>query len=61
MVHLSNTKVIGIMVFYSLITFFIAPFFTDKYFSNNNSDLIGFGIGFVISVILWVKFGRKYA
>lgn len=60
MVHLSNTKVIGIMVFYSLITFFIAPFFTDKYFSNN-SDLIGFGIGFVISVILWVKFGRKYA
>lgn len=59
--NLSNKTTIGIMVFYSLLTFFIAPYLAGKVLKNNaNHDIIGFAVGFVVSVILWVKVGRGY-
>lgn len=59
--HLSNKTTVGIMIFYSLLTFFIVPYLAGMILKNNpNHDIIGFSIGFVISVILWVKVGRNY-
>ena len=49
------------MVFYSILTFFLAPYVTGMVMKNEpNHDIIGFAVGFVISVILWVKVGRNY-
>ena len=60
MVHLSNYKRIGAMVFYSLLTFFLAPLLT-RYVMNDHPDqcIFGFLFGFTISIFLWMKFGRK--
>ena len=59
--HLSNNTVIGIMVFYSILTFFVAPYVSGMVLKNDpNHDVIGFTVGFIISVILWMKVGRGY-
>lgn len=59
--HLSNKTTIGIMVFYSLLTFFIGPYLVSLVLKDNpHIDIIGFNVGFAISVGLWIKFGRKY-
>lgn len=59
--NLSNNTTIAIMVFYSFLTFFIAPYIAGMVLKNNpNHDVIGFAVGFVVSVILWVKIGRGY-
>ena len=60
MVHLSNTSLIISMMLYSLITFFITPVITRPMFKNYQDPcLIGFIIGFFISIILWVKHGKN--
>ena len=61
MVHLSNPIVIGIMVFYSILTFFIGPMIT-RLFMNDHPDqcIAGFLVGFTISILLWMKYGRHY-
>jgi hypothetical protein len=62
MVHLSNPTTIGIMIFYSLLTFFIGPLITKPLFQGRPyHDVAGFVLGFVVSVILWLKYGKKYA
>lgn len=60
MVHLSNPTVVAIMCFYSFLTFFLGPCVT-KLFMNKYHDLAGFVLGFVVSIILWVNVGKKYA
>jgi|TARA_B110000914_G_C15167744_1_gene311374 hypothetical protein len=62
MSHLSNQKVIAIMVFYSALTFFIGPLITRPFLGDHPDQCIGgFLLGFTISIFLWMKFGRKYA
>ena len=62
MVHLSNPQVIAAMVLYSAITFFVMPVITRPFFKKYDDPCImGFLIGFVISAVLWVKFGRHLA
>lgn len=57
--HLSNRNKIIAMTFYSLITFFITPILTRDFFEDYQDPcIIGFLIGFVISICLWVKYGR---
>lgn len=59
--NLSNKTTIGIMVFYSILTFFVAPYVSGMLLKNDpNHDIIGFTVGFIISVILWIKVGRGY-
>ena len=62
MVHLSSLKMYGVMVFYSIITYFLGPIVT-RTFMNDHPDqcVAGFLLGFTISVFLWMKFGRKLA
>tara|TARA_B100000900_G_scaffold392595_1_gene388238 strand:+ start:1396 stop:1593 length:198 start_codon:yes stop_codon:yes gene_type:complete len=62
MVHLSSLKMYGVMVFYSIITYFLGPIVT-RTFMNDHPDqcIAGFLLGFTISVFLWMKFGRKLA
>lgn len=61
MTHLSNKTTIGIMVFYSLLTFFIGPYLVIPFLTENpNRHVYGFAVGFVISVGLWMKFGKNY-
>jgi len=62
MVHLNNSTTIFIMCFYSLLTFFVAPFLSDKFLKGvPYPDTIGFVIGFIISIILWLNYGKQYA
>jgi positive regulator of sigma E activity len=62
MVHLSSPTTIAIMVFYSLLTFFIGPMVTRLFLSEHPDQCVaGFLLGFTVSVLLWMKYGRKYA
>ena len=55
MVHLSNPIMIGIMVFYSLLTFFIGPLITRPFMSDHPDQCIaGFLLGFTVSIFLMV-------
>ena len=57
MVHLSSSKTIGAMIFYSLLTFFIGPVLTRPYLKNHPDQCVfGFLFGFTISIFLWMKF-----
>lgn len=62
MVHLSNMKVIGTMVVYSLLTFFLGPVLTRPLLKDHPDQCVfGFLLGFTVSVFLWMKYGRKLA
>lgn len=62
MVHLSNPTTIAIMIFYSFLTFFLGPLITRTFLSEHPDQCVaGFLLGFTISVLLWMKYGRKYA
>lgn len=57
--HLSNTKSIGAMIFYSLLTFFLGPLLTRPLLKNYPDQYVfGFLLGFTISIFLWMKYGR---
>ena len=57
--HLSTNNRIGAMIFYSLLTFFITPMLTSPYFEEHDDRCIaGFILGFAISILLWMKFGK---
>ena len=60
MVHLSSPMSIGVMIFYSLLTFFIGPLVTRPFMNDHPDQCIaGFLLGFTVSIFLWMKFGRK--
>jgi len=62
MVHLSSPTMMGIMVFYSLLTFFLGPVVTRRFMSDHPDQCVaGFLLGFTISIFLWMKYGRHYA
>ena len=59
MTHLSTTKSIFAMVLYSFLTFFIGPFLTRPFLGNHPDQCVGgFLLGFTISILLWMKFGK---
>ena len=61
MSHLSTPVSVAIMVFYSLLTFFVGPFLTRPFMSDHPDQCIaGFLLGFTISILLWMKFSRHY-
>ena len=60
MVHLSSPMSIGVMVFYSFLTFFLGPLVTRPFMGDHPDQCIaGFLLGFTVSIFLWMKFGRK--
>ena len=47
MVHLTNTKTIGLMVFFFLITYFIGPLLTRPFLQNHPDQCVaGYSLGF---------------
>ncbi len=60
MSHLSTLKSQAAMVFYSLLTFFLVPYFTTPLLPGTgpNKCIVGFTIGFLISIMLWFMFGE---
>jgi hypothetical protein len=61
MSHLSTPTSIAIMIFYSILTFFVGPYLTGPFMMDHPDRCIaGFIVGFTISILLWMKFGRKY-
>lgn len=49
------------MIFYSLLTFFIAPYLVGPLLAEYPDACVGgFLVGFTISILLWMKWGRKY-
>ncbi len=62
MVHLSSPTMIAIMLFYSFLTFFLGPMITRPFMKEHPDQCIaGFLLGFTVSLLLWMKFGRLYA
>jgi hypothetical protein len=62
MSHLSSPMSIAIMIFYSILTFFIGPFITRPFLKEHPDHCIaGFLVGFTISILLWMKIGRHYS
>lgn len=62
MTHLSSSLSIMAMVFYSFLTFFLGPFLTRPFLGNHPDQCIaGFLLGFTVSVLLWMKFGKMLA
>ena len=62
MVHLSNPKTLLIMTFYSFLTFFLGPLITRPFLKEHPDQCpAGFLLGFMVSVFLWMKYGRHYA
>lgn len=62
MVHLSSPTMMGIMVLYSLLTFFLGPVVTRRFMSDHPDQCVaGFLLGFTVSILLWMKYGRHYA
>ena len=60
MSHLSTPLSIGAMVFYSLLTFFLGPLITRPFLGSHPDQCIaGFLLGFTISILLWMKFGKQ--
>ena len=59
MTHLSSSSSIMAMIFYSFLTFFLGPFLTRPFLGNHPDQCIaGFLLGFTVSVLLWMKFGK---
>ena len=55
-----NYTMIGIMIFYSILTFFVGPMVAEKLMEDNeNKYEIGFVLGFIVSIGLWMKFGKE--
>jgi hypothetical protein len=53
---------IAIMIFYSILTFFVGPYITAPFFKDHSDQCVsGFLVGFTISIILWMKVGKNYA
>ena len=62
MVHLSSPTMIGIMIFYSILTFFVGPLLTRPLMKDHPDQCIaGFLLGFTVSIFAWMKYGRHYA
>ena len=62
MTHLSSSLSIMAMVFYSFLTFFLGPFLTRPFLGNHPDQCIaGFLLGYTVSVLLWMKFGKMLA
>lgn len=50
---------LGIMVFYSLLTFFIAPAIAYFSFRSKSSIMYGQIAGFLLSLFLWNNYGSN--
>lgn len=60
MVHLSSQESIGLMVLFSLLTYFIGPVITRNFIGEHPDQCVfGYLFGFTISVFIWMKYGRK--
>lgn len=60
MSHLSSPMSITAMIFYSLLTFFLGPLVTRPFLGSHPDQCIaGFLLGFTVSVLLWMKFGKQ--
>lgn len=60
MTHIDSPKKIAIMIFYSLLTFFVGPLVTRPFLNEHPDQCVaGFLLGFTVSVLLWMKVGRK--
>lgn len=60
MYHLKNGMLVGAMVFYSVLTYFIGPYIPIPFVLNNTDTVAaGFVVGFIVSMILWYTFGSS--
>ena len=54
MVHLSSPMSIGVMVFYSFLTFFLGPLIPS--FMGDHPHRFTVFFWFIVSIFLWMKF-----
>ena len=56
--HLNNKYTISFMFLFSFLTFFLGPYISNTFMKYD--DVVGFLLGFTISIIIWTKFGEKF-
>lgn len=62
MTHLSSTANITQMVVYSLLTYFIGPLVTRPFLKEHPDQCVaGYLLGFTVSILLWMKYGRRHS
>ena len=60
--HLSNYKTVLAMIFYSVLTYFIGPLVTRPIVGPGVENcIVGFTLGFAVSVLLWSIFAKQLA
>lgn len=57
---LGSTTIL-IMIFYSILTFFVSPGLVDLLGYSIDLYLPAMILGFIISIILWISYGMEYA
>ena len=50
-----------IMIFYSLISYFIFPAIGYRYFDMKKGITYGMILGSLVSIFLWINYGQKIA
>jgi len=58
---MNEKTLLYIMIFYSLITFFVTPALGYHYFDKEKGITYGIVLGSVISIYLWINYGQKIA
>lgn len=59
--NFTNTTTFMIMLFYSFLTYFLFPQITLMVLGYKTENcVIGFFLGFVVSVFLWITYGKEY-
>jgi hypothetical protein len=56
-----NSKIIQIMIFYAVLTFGIGPYVGYRITHSIDGLTYGQIVGFILSIILWYKFGIMLA
>ena len=54
-----STKELGVYAFYSILTWIISPLATSQVYKGERSKELGFVVGFVVSLVLYEKFGKS--
>lgn len=55
-----NEKQLLALAFYGLLTFLISPIVSNHLFKESkDAEMIGFFLGFIVSVFLWEYYGKK--
>lgn len=55
-----NATYLMIALFYSVLTFVVGPFVVPMFLNHKYNIELGFLLGFIVSIVLWMSMGKMY-